>query len=137
MKLNAILKTKTIFIKKSSRNSTYGYCHPKRDKKIFIYRRMKSSEYLEMTWVHEWFHHYQEKMHAGFDRKKLPPKHNPPENSYASTNHEEEECEAFALLMVKRSKEYNLRDLQTEIWLNKMLLHFWDEYPDLRDLLLP
>lgn len=136
--LNQILPCRTQLLKKASRDFSYGHCVPSSNNKIYLRLKMAKHEYLEMTWVHEWMHHY----HHSFDKhynytpmRKAKAIHKPPISGCAHFNQMEEECEAFALLIVQKSKEYDLEDCKTKWWLYRMWLLFWDKYPALRNLL--
>ena len=138
--LNGILPCKTRFLRKACRKQTFGHCVPSFGNVIYLRLKMAKFEYLEVTWVHEWMHLY----HASLDPRykyskmqKRPPTSNPPKDvGCAHYNQMEEECEAFALLMVGQSKDYDLEDPATKLWLCKMWFAFWDKYPALRPTLL-
>lgn len=135
--LNTLYKTKTMLVNKASRGGkTYGLCTSWSSNRIVIYTKMKG-EYQDVTWVHEWFHHYQYFVYPKQYRKRCKTKavHSPPTHLYAAENAEEEECEAFALLIVRRSKEYDLTCPETKLWLVRMWFHLRNKYPDLTNIL--
>ena len=98
---------------------------------------MGGREYLEITWAHEWFHHYQYACFPKEYRKKdkSKAKYGPPLAGCADLSAEEEECEAFALLVFGKSKEYDLNCPTTRMWLVRMWFFLRDKYPGLMDLL--
>ena len=138
-KLNQILPCKTRQLKKACRQATFGHCIPSKGNTIYIRLKMAKFEYLEMTWVHEWMHLYQASKDRNYkysSMRNAKPVGNPPAGvGCADMNQMEEECEAFALLMVGKSKEYDLRQPETSLWLSRMWLNFWDKYPELRPIL--
>lgn len=136
--LNKLYQTHTLMVKKASRGGKkFGICNPHTSNKIIVYEKMGVREHLEVTWCHEWFHHYQYACFPKEYRKKdkTKAKHNPPLAGCAEFSAEEEECEAFALLVVKKSKEYNLNCLITRMWLVRMWFFLRDKYPGLIELL--
>lgn len=54
---------------------------------------------------------------------------------YDANSESEEEADAFALLLAKRSLEYDLEDLDVRIWLSSMWRHLRRKYPELKGLL--
>ena len=138
-KLNEILPCKTRFLKKACRQASFGHCIPSKGNTVYIRLKMAKFEYLEMTWVHEWMHLYQASLDKDYKYSPMgrtnPVAGPPADVGCAHENQMEEECEAFALLMVEKSKEYNLEEPQTILWLHRMWFIFWDKYPELRPLL--
>ena len=133
--LNGIIKARIIYMKRGSRgNKLYGRCIESSNTIIVIKKKIKE-EFVEVTICHEWLHLLQYQTNKDSYGVFRPSRYSPPADSYANYDSKEEECEAFALLLAKKSKDYNLNCIFTRMWLVRMWFALRENYPVLRDLL--
>lgn len=113
-----------------------GYCRPWQDSVIRILP-LSRLDYQEVTLYHEWFHLYQYKVDNLVFKSEVCASPLVPTGSYPheENSQSEEEADAFALLLAKRSLEYDLQDLDVRIWLSFMWRHLRRKYPELKELL--
>jgi hypothetical protein len=114
---------------------TAGYCLPWEDSIIRILPN--GIDHDEVIILHEWFHLYQYKVDNHAFDDEGPASCMAPVGSYPHDANSivEEEADAFALLLAKKSLEYDLENLETRIWLSYMWRHIRRTYPELKKLL--
>ena len=115
-----------------------AYCRPWQDNIIRILP-LSRLDHEEVTIYHEWFHLYQYKKNKIFSYAKADPPASSlvPVGSYPweANSKIEEEADAFALLLAKRSLDYDLQSADVRLWLSFMWHHLRREYPGLKLLL--